>query len=255
VTNRTDLASPCRFLEWDSDFFRARIASVSSIPLDASGFEEVLTWCRSQRIDCLYLLTDVGDTSTRRLAEDRRFRLVDVRMTFGLITSEGEPPVGSPEPGSVRLARDADVPELRALAAESHTQTRFWSDERFDRAACAQLYATWIEKSVRGHADAVWVVEHEGRVAGYLSCHRREGELGEIGLVAVASSARGRGLGHALVERGTSWFREQGCRRITVVTQGSSLAAQRLYQTHGFRTSAVELWHHRWFDSAEQGRT
>ena len=33
----------------------------------------------------------------------------------------------------------------------------------------------------------------------------------------------------------------------SVVTQGRNVAAQRLYQSAGFRTAAVQLWHHCWF--------
>jgi hypothetical protein len=71
------------------------------------------------------------------------------------------------------------VPELRALAAASHTNTRFWSDERFAREDCAELYAIWIEKSVQGNANVVFVGEHEGRVAGYFTCLLKPDKVGE----------------------------------------------------------------------------
>lgn len=246
-----DGSSPCRFLDWDSEFFGRRIASVSSPGLDRAAMDRVLEWRRRERIDCLYLLSDAGDLVTLRLAEERGFRLVDVRVTLDR-TIDAAPGAGWER---IRSARPSDVPELRAIAATSHTASRFYADGRFERARCDELYATWIEKSCAGFADAVWVAEVDGRASGYLTCHRRENGRGEIGLVALVPSGQGQGLGRELVLRGLAWFREQGLARATVVTQGANVGAQRLYQSAGFRTSALQLWHHGWFDGwvAEEG--
>jgi hypothetical protein len=35
---------------------------------------------------------------------------------------------------------------------------------------------------------------------------------------------------------------------VTVVTQGRNLPAQRLYQSRGFRTQRLQVWHHLWLD-------
>lgn len=237
---------PCRILDWDSEFFRRRIASFTEAPADRESFERALEWCRAERVACVYLRSDVEDLATRRLAEDHGFRLVDLRVTYALELDATTAPAPAAVPSSLRLARKEDVPELRALAAASHTNTRFWSDERFDRKDCAELYAVWIEKSVEGYADVVFVGEHEGRVAGYFTCLRKPGGDGEVGLVAVSPEARGRGLARALTDRAIEWFRESRCARVVVATQGSNVPGRRLYENMGFRSRALELWHHGW---------
>jgi ribosomal protein S18 acetylase RimI-like enzyme len=241
---------PCRFLEWDSEHFGVRIARCERSPRDGGEMARVLAWCRERSIECLYALTSADDLVAVRLLEENAFRFVDVRMTYELsIERAGDRPTSSrrelTEP-PIRFAHDADVPALRAIAAVSHADSRFYADGGFDRARCDELYATWIEKSCRGFADAVLVAEDAARVAGYLTCHARDSGRGEIGLVGVASSAHGRGLGRALVEAALRWFAERGIERASVVTQARNVAAQRLYQAAGFRTAAVELWHHRW---------
>jgi Acetyltransferases len=80
---------------------------------------------------------------------------------------------------------------------------------------------------------------------GYISC-RVATETGDIGLVAVDGKCRGLGLGDQLVSQALSWFAAQGARRVTVVTQGLNVPAQRLYQKSGFLVSAVQLWYHLW---------
>lgn len=233
----------CRVLEWDSEFFGVRVASFKPVALTNADMLEVVNWCRRERVDCLYVRTESSDTVGVRCLEDAGARAVDVRMTFernllGLRSSQH---------AAVRASEESDIAELRALAAVSHTNSRFWADERFPRERCAELYATWIEKSCRGWADRVLVAEMDGRPAGYLSCHVRERGRGEIGIVAVAPFAQSRGLGGALLDSALAWFTEHGLERVTVVTQGRNAAAQRLYQSRGFLTASVQVWHHLWF--------
>jgi len=92
----------------------------------------------------------------------------------------------------------------------------------------------------------VLVAEHDARPAGYISCHLKQDGSGQIGLVGVDDGARNLGLGRQLVQSALGWFREHEAREVTVVTQGNNVAAQRLYQSSGFLTSAVQLWYHLW---------
>ena len=208
----------------------------------AAGFE----WARKEHVDCLYLLSESDDLASRRLFEDSGAGLVDLRVTLARDTA----PLSASEPCAARLrpACAADVTALKVIASKAHTDSRFYSDERFARERCDALYATWIERSVSGWAQAVFVAELDAAVAGYITVHARADSLAEIGLIAVAESARGKGLGRFLVERALAWAHEAGLPHTSVVTQGSNVAAQRLYQSAGFRTARVQLWHHLWFE-------
>ncbi len=237
----------CRILEWDSEFFGSSIATLVPGPLTEEGLARVVEWCRAERVDCLYALSNSDDAGGIHLLEDAGARVVDVRMTFDVTFDHAPRFVAQ----SARVSREEDIPALRELAAVSHTNSRFWADEHFPRARCAELYATWIEKSCRGWADRVFVADCDGTPAGYLSCHLRAGRRGEIGLVAVAPFAQGRGLGGTLLDTALAWFAEQGCDHVTVVTQGRNAGAQRLYQSRGFLTASVQVWHHLWFTPDE----
>jgi dTDP-4-amino-4,6-dideoxy-D-galactose acyltransferase len=219
-----------------------------------------LDWCRAEAIDCLYLLSNANAIETARLAEEQGFHLVDIRVTLEkklMRSAMTEPGGDGAKPGSlpadprtsIRAARESDIPALRAIAMVSHTDSRFYADGHFQRARCDGLYATWIENSCRGWADLVFVAEHEGSPVGYLSSHVREGVRGEVGLLGVHADARGRGLARNLVEATVDWFAERQLATATVVTQGCNAAAQRLYQSCGFSTASMQLWHHRWFPS------
>ncbi len=237
-----------QYLEWDSAFFGLRIGKAANSRLTAEAMAELTVACHEQRIDCLYLLVDPSETTTIRFAEDDGFHLVDIRVTLDCKLPAGHPPWHSSTSG-IRLAIDADIAALRPIAAANHRDSRFYQDGGFSPERCDELYATWIEKSCNGYADAVLVADCGEGAVGYLSCHIRDNGVGNIGLVGISSARQGKGLGRLLLTESLRWFAAAGITQVEVVTQGRNLAAQRLYQKSGFLTSSLQLWYHRWFQS------
>jgi dTDP-4-amino-4,6-dideoxy-D-galactose acyltransferase len=241
-------ASPvCQFLEWDSDFFKVRIGRVLPETIAAPDLARALMWAQEQEIDCLYFLCDAADTACIALVEQAGFRLTDIRITFETKLRVGA--LQSKKTAAIRTASSADLAALKAIAKASHGDTRFYADPRFPRDKCDLLYETWIKKSCEGWADAVLVLAPHDEPLGYVSCHLLNKTEGQIGLAAIAASARGQGLGSVLVSKALDWFAAQGQQTASVVTQGRNVRAQRLYQQSGFLTRSVQCWFHRWRES------
>ena len=236
----------CTLLEWDSNFFGLRIARLNRSRLDELALEQAMRWCRDQRINCLYFLADSADPGSLRLAEREHFLQADVRLT--LERSLNNSVHHDPEE-FVRPARVEDLPALEAIAARSHRDSRFYSDLNFDRAKCDLLYETWIRNSFHGFAEAMLVIESRGHPAGYVTCHLRE-KGSQIGLIGVAESEQGQGLATKLIQGFLAWSRRNDAERVTVMTQGRNIAAQRLYQRCGFLTHSFQFWYHRWYSAA-----
>jgi dTDP-4-amino-4,6-dideoxy-D-galactose acyltransferase len=235
----------CNYLDWDSEFFGLRIARVQPRSLDEETTKGVLSWCEENSIDCLYFLAEASDKTSASLAEDNGFRFVDVRVAYERPLGQGND--FGERSANIRPCVAEDIPVLREIAGSSHYDSRFYFDSRFSKPACDALYETWIEKSCMGYADAVLVAEVEGRAAGYISLHLKEGNVGQIGLVGVRAGAQGQGLGKNLISESLRWFAGKGVERVVVVTQRRNLAAQRIYQKFGFTLASVEVWYHRWF--------
>ena len=234
----------CTYLDWDSSFFGRRIARVNGHRLDEGQLDEVLTWCKAHRIDCLYFLADANDAQTSPLVERNGFEHTDVRLTFQRTLSENVPVPSLRD--NIRLGHSGDLGELKAIARSGHRDTRFYFDDNFERAKCDLLYEVWIEKSFSGFAHAVLVADVNARAVGYLTC-ALQGAESQIGLVGIADKYQGIGLGQQLVQGFLAWSIDHGARRATVVTQGRNVRAQRLYQRNGFVTESCQLWYHRWF--------
>lgn len=270
--------------DWDSGFFGVRIGQVES-SCTPSRVAAAVRDAETAGVDCLYFLVDAADPEMVRAAEANGFALVDVRLTLRRDLdgaafrsgAAGGPPVAERRGGSsgppastdadadsgelsgggirIRAAIAADVSYLQDLARVSHRNTRFHRDLRFDSARSDELYAVWIARSVAGElAEAVWVVEADGRPRGYLTL-RTDGSSAVIGLVAVDTAFRGRRLGDALVRTAIAWAERSRLSRVSVVTQGSSAAAVRFYERAGFVADRVELWYHRWRDDSARPRS
>jgi dTDP-4-amino-4,6-dideoxy-D-galactose acyltransferase len=239
--------APCRFLDFDSEFFGRRIARVALPRLGAAQAREVEAFARDESIDCLYFLAEIGDRESIRCAEDLGFRLTDLRLTLSrTIEAAGLRPPAE-RPGALRRSTPQDVPALAQIARVSHRDSRFYGDPHFPDARCDDLYALWIERKCAGGADAVFVAEHEGRPAGYVSCDLNADDSGQIDLLAVAPAARGHGLGALLTAVSLRWFAERGKQRTVAVTQGCNANALRLFgEAFGFVPQRLELWYHWW---------
>lgn len=239
-----------RYLEFDSDLFGVPIGRVLATVLTDEVAAKCCELARINSVKCLYFLCSASDSNSIRVAEQHEFQLVDVRMAFTIClgTRRGAwlAKHHSTKDMAVRPYIHTDLPTLRAIASTSYGDTRFYQDPHFSREGCNRLYELWVEKSCNGYADTVLVADAGGEAVGFITCHLRPDNTGNIGLVGVGSSARGQGVGQMLVHAALDWFAQQGRDRVTVVTQERNVAAQRLYQRCGFSLQNTEIWFHRW---------
>lgn len=241
------------YLPWDSTHFGKRIARATPRQLDSNLCNELLRACQDQAIDCLYFLANAADQATISTVLASRFDFVDIRLTLSGQAVE-RPPSQRPSKTSFRLGQAADFDALQPIAGTSFRQSRFYVDGRFGGQKVAQMYQTWLHKSLTTEfANMVVVAELDGRPVGFVTCHldSQAGE-GKIGLVGVAETARGIGCGYGMIHFAMRRLHEQGLEKLSVVTQGRNIAAQNLYQRCGFVTGSVDLWFHKWFTSPNQ---
>lgn len=236
----------CEHLAWDSDFFGVPIGRIVGHQLEAAHISLIRQWCIEENIACLYFLADADPAENSRIAEQMGFHLADIRITFEI--SRPKSAMILPTEARFRLANANDYEALRQTARTAYQQSRFYADPCFPREKASALYDVWLKRSIQdGFADATWVAIIDDMAMAYVTCHLNLADReGRIGLVGVAESARGQGLAPALLQHSLAWFWEQGMARVSVVTQGRNITAQRLYQRTGFLTKSVQLWYHLW---------
>jgi GNAT superfamily N-acetyltransferase len=139
-----------------------------------------------------------------------------------------------------RRARSADVPALVALiAADQLGAARDGVRDGADLAA----YTAAFEAIDADPAHILVVAESAGEVVGtmqlsFLPGLARRGALrAQIEAVRVAGSARGGGLGGAMMEWAIDEARRRGCALVQLTTDKSRTGAHRFYQRLGFVAS------------------
>jgi dTDP-4-amino-4,6-dideoxy-D-galactose acyltransferase len=226
-------------LEWDSSFFGFPIGKV--VEEIAPDQIEVATREADERaLRCTYLLLDADDHALLDSAQRHGFLVRDVRV-------ELERPVQG-HPASLKGLRWGSLDDLEQLASIARGRflgTRFHADEGFPSERSAELYVMWLRRGLAEEGGWRALVAEDD--SGFVVCELDSGTgVGDVGLLGVAADAAGRGVGSALLAGAGAIFCEAALRRAHVVTQGRNVAAQRLYQTSGYRTSRTRIWLHRW---------
>ena len=103
--------------------------------------------------------------------------------------------------------------------------------------------------------ERCWMAEVEGQNAGhiFLVKHPEQPQTAKLRLLFVEPSARGLGLGHALVNECIQFARSAGYTKIALWTQSNLLSARRIYQKAGFHLVQEEP--HRSFGQDLVGQT
>ena len=76
---------------------------------------------------------------------------------------------------------------------------------------------------------------------GFVTCRDEK-----IDLLAVAESARGRGIGELLTNGAMHWFATNGVRRVSVLARSNNDAC-RCHKRCGFVPAATEFLFHKWY--------
>jgi len=220
-------------LAWESAFFgltTSRLELDGELPLDEALRQPASLWQIKVPAD--------------------RFDVIDALCQRGFQLAEGEADLAmnikhtERQPG-IRIARESQIDELRAAAAQVFVQSRFRAPW-FAADASGRFYAQWIENAVRGTFDHQCLVASDasGALQGFISLRETEGDV-RVGLLGVLPQAQGKGIGQRLLLAGADWGRVRQLEHLRVATQLSNLTAMRLYLRSGARLESTAYWFYR----------
>jgi DNA-binding MarR family transcriptional regulator/N-acetylglutamate synthase-like GNAT family acetyltransferase len=161
------------------------------------------------------------------LADHDRRRLLDALHTVQAIL-EGAP---APAPFVLRAPRPGDYGWVVQRHGALYAQEYGW-DETFE-ALVAKVIADYANDHDPARERA-WIAEASGRPVGCVFCMRRDERTAQLRCLLVEPSARGMGVGRALVDACVGFARDAGYAEIVLWTNDVLVDARRLYERAGF---------------------
>ena len=140
---------------------------------------------------------------------------------------------------TLRHATSADIPDLCALLAQLFGQ-------EVEFVADAATQARGLQRILEApDSGDILVLAETDRPVGmvsllYLTSTALGSRVALLEDMVVEPGQRGHGCGSRLLEAAIDCARQRGCRRITLLTDGHNLDAQRFYRQHGFAGSDMK---------------
>lgn len=233
-------------LEWDSNFFGFNVARINRVDIDGTGLISTLQELKSKNYRMVYWYVPVEQAETLRFAQAHGGFLADQKVTYIKELTNTVLAQGSSLYFTVPYIDAEPDAALIRLALQSGGHSRFRLDPLFPDVLCDKLYTCWITRSVR--KEIAWqllVARDANELMGLITLGTKE-KRGDIGLMAVASNARGRGIGQLLMVDAERCFMERGYAIAQVVTQRANSEACRLYESCGYRIERINNVFHFW---------
>jgi ribosomal protein S18 acetylase RimI-like enzyme len=150
------------------------------------------------------------------------------RSFFDLQRGIDPPPAPAVWPSGVAIARYRPGEDDEAVHALIYVDAA-WAEVP---GQTERSLATW--RSTLSPDSSGWVARRDGRPVGWVAGRVFSDGRGLVEQVAVARSARGLGLGRALLLHSLAELREHGATTFALGVQGENEKAVRLYRTVGF---------------------
>ena len=234
-------------LKWDSDFFGFIVARLAPHRLTADELERTLALLKKQKVSLVYWACDPLDKDSQQAAKLFGGFLADRKITYEIdlqnVTNANFRQDSETIEEYIEPVLDS---QLEALALKSGIFSRFKVDPKFSKEQYERLYTLWVRNSVNNTmADIVFVAKYRGNIVGMVTARKKQ-DYGQIGLISVDESMRGKNLGMSLVSKALEWSILQGCKVAQVVTQADNVAACKLYDKCGYHIKKTEHFYHFW---------
>lgn len=192
----------------------------SLLSLTAAGKREVA------RLD--QLSHDAVSRQVQALSSTQRSQLMHAMGIIESLLGQGNP---AAPPFVIRTHRPGDLGWIIERHGAVYHEEYGW-DGKFE-GLVAEVVAKFVAR-FDPRRERCWIAERNGERIGSIMLVNKSATVGKLRLLLVEPSARGLGLGKALVEECLSFARQTGYRKVELWTNSVLDAARHIYEQAGF---------------------
>ena len=232
-------------LKWDSDFFGFSVARITAAA-DVRLLTVLLEDLKAKRYRLVYWNIPAANGLMSGAADSLGGRVVGAKVTYFADLPAIRAAFCSRACIIMPYERTEPDRDLITLALQSGEFSRFKLDPLFPSKLYDKLYTAWITRYVRKEIGWGVLVAKDGDLTmGMVALGDKNGR-GDVGLLAVAPQASGKGVGKALMAAAGASFEAKGYDKVQVVTQRANRRACRLYEVCGYKVEKIDDVVHFW---------
>jgi dTDP-4-amino-4,6-dideoxy-D-galactose acyltransferase len=229
-------------LDWDSNFFNFNVGKIEGSITNFIDLQTIEGLFKKTKTRLAYYLTPKETPPFVYESDELDFYLVDKKTTY---TKSIDLKLKI-EKGIETIGNNTNFEKLKKLAIQSGIYSRFKTDKKINKQKFEELYRLWIENSINKKiAKEVLLYKYDDEIAGLVTLGEKDNRA-DIGIIAVDSLFRGKGVGRSLMNSAEKWFSINGYKTIQVVTQKDNIAACKLYESCGYSVESVYFYYHIW---------
>ena len=238
-----------QYLEWDSNFFRKKISSIS-VKRNTSPKNLIasLNTLFHNGCDCVYLIIPKKRNNLVKFCTQQKYFLADSRIIL-----QKETRIAKKTNNTIKThITKKHLPHLFEITDEISLKSRFYKDPKF-RPYAKKLYRQWVENAIyHQYADKCFFTFESGIPTGTIMLKCKNNKL-IIDLFGVHKDFRRRGIGTNLLNAAESWALEEKFNSVYVPTQQDNTIAVLVYQKYGFsyfeEVIIYHIWRHKYVEN------
>lgn len=233
-----------KLLEWDTQHFGYPIGCIIATNDTPEGSIAAMLTTESALFRLIYLFLPEPKRLSVRICEKWNIVLADQKVIFHKKLTSSSYTKSTHE--QIASVMDGSHQKLIDLAIASGEYSRFRLDNHFSLEEFEGLYEIWIKKSLNGQiADNCYAYYDQQHPIGVVTI-KKENDHASIGIIAVDSSWRGKGIGQKLLYAVEKYAYENGVQEITVATQKRNRGACHFYEQNGYLPKTTTNIYHFW---------
>jgi len=238
------MTNSSQILNWDSNFFSKKIASINISSYDEEFIIQNLNLYKSKDFDLVYLFINGNSVLPTSILESFNCKLVDSKLVYSMDISKD---TSIDEPLDI-YDFTGEPSELYDLGIQAGNESRYKLDVNFSKNDFERLYKTWIDNSCNNQlADKVLVYNVRNNNLGFMTLKKKANDMSII-LIATDQNHRGNGIGKRLFSYAKKYSKESNCQTLDVATQKHNNVACKFYEKCGMTMSSQTNIYHIWLE-------